>query len=129
MPRNIIEWLRTDIILAGVTVDVVLGGHTADPLLQNTFVPVPRHPKFAFSLYCDVQCRLILNGCFQAAAPLDPFVAVTFAAATIVTTPQLPAPYNLQHFIVVPYPLLNVQLNIPGIVNSAVLRFYALAFD
>ena len=129
MPKNIIQWLRVEPINAGVTVTVVMGGYTAAPLLQNTFVDVSRHPSFAFSLYCDVACRLILNGCFQAVAPVDPFVAVTFAAATIITTPQLPAPYNLQEAIIVPYPLLNIQLNIPGGVNAAVLRFYGVAFD
>lgn len=129
MPKTIIQWIHRTAINAGVTVTVVEGGYTVAPLLQSTFVDVSRHPKFAFSLYCDVQCRLILNGCLQAVAPVDPFIAVTFAAATIITTPQLPAPYNLQEFIIVPYPLLNIQLNIPGAVNAAVLRFYGVAFD
>jgi hypothetical protein len=129
MPRTIIQWIHRTAINAGVTVTVVEGGYTAGAALQNTFIDVSRHPKFAFSLYCDVQPRLILNGCLQAVAPLDPFVAVTFAAATIIHTPQLPAPFALQAFIIVPYPLLNIQLNIPGGVNAAVVRFYGVAFD
>jgi hypothetical protein len=129
MPKTVIQWIHRLPIDAGVTVDVVEGGYTVGAALQNTFLDVSRHPLFSFSLYCDVPCQLVLNGAFQAVAPVNPFVVVIFGAGVIIHTPQLPAPFNLAPWIVVPYPLLNIQLTIPGIVNAAIVRFYGVAFD
>lgn len=134
MAKSIIQWMHysgvADHIGAGNTVDVHLSGNRLNAALASTVVDVSRHPSFAFSLFSDVPVQVTLQGgSTTLVGSFHNLFSVLFAGGAVVTTPNLPAPFNLAPAILLPYPMIRVRLTVPGIVADTEVQFYGVAFD
>jgi hypothetical protein len=134
MPKSIIQWswisFAPTVIGAGNTVSVHQGGNKLNVALGSTVVDVSRHPNFAFSLYSDVPVTVTVQGGQSTlVASFRNLFAVAFGALAVQVTPNLPAPFNLQESIVLPYPFIRIRLTVAGVVADTEVQFYGVAYD